>query len=119
MKTRLLLVIFVVSFAYFVWPTRYKHYAAGEGPYAPQVGEVASRVDRFTGDVYVKRGDEWLKARVERLGTNQPHVTGIVGRTQPKEGASVLERERKTMDRIQEEAKKATEKPEKTAESGF
>ena len=53
MKKMLLLIILLAAIAVFVWPTRFKHYDAGEGPYAEWAGSMKTRTDRITGAVFV------------------------------------------------------------------
>lgn len=49
---KLLLLLLIGLFAYFVWPTRYEQYAPGESPYTERVDNDAPvRVDRLTGDI--------------------------------------------------------------------
>ena len=49
---KLFFLILLGLFAFFVWPTRYAHYAPGEGPYAAGIApDTPTRVDRFTGEV--------------------------------------------------------------------
>jgi len=63
---KLLLLIVVGLLAYFVWPTRYRTYDPGEGPYAEQT-DYSTRVDRFSGDVtYQRRTGEWLPLEPEQ-----------------------------------------------------
>ncbi len=77
-KNFFLLLVALVLVGFFIWPTRYAHYTAGEGPDDPNVKAFDStRVDRITGDieVYELTGD-WRKAGNVRkaLAIQRPDV---------------------------------------------
>lgn len=58
MRNFFLILIVVGLLAYFVWPTPYETYAAGEGPYTRQVPDTPTRVNRFTGDIERQVGED-------------------------------------------------------------
>ncbi len=61
MKHLLGLLVLAALFAYFIWPTRYEEFAAGEGPYTERT-DLPTRVDRFNGEVWVKKASgDWSK----------------------------------------------------------
>ena len=77
MRKFLLFVTFVGLFAVFVWPTRYKEDAVGEGPYAEQAGPLKTRVDRTTGAVYAfSTTGEWKPLKGSRPELLRPDITG-------------------------------------------
>jgi len=76
-KKFLLFILTAVLVAVFVWPTRYKNYEVGEGPYAAQAGALPTRVDRTTGAVYVQAtSGEWEPLKGARPELLRPDITG-------------------------------------------
>lgn len=53
----LLLLTLLALFALFIWPTRYKTYAPGEGPHVIHAPASPTRVDRLTGIVEAQDDD--------------------------------------------------------------
>jgi len=77
MKKFLLFILVLGLFAVFVWPTQYKNFEAGEGPYAAQAGSFPTRVDRTTGAVYVQAtSGEWTPLKGARPELLRPDITG-------------------------------------------
>ena len=77
MRKLFALIVLVGFAAYFIWPTRFQEYAAGKGPFAEQVGNRASRVDRITGDVWVMgTSGKWERRGVRRPELLRPDITG-------------------------------------------
>jgi hypothetical protein len=84
MKKFFLFLVLVGLFGYFVWPTQYREFAAGNGPYADQLGSVAYRVDRISGKVYVADATgKWTHRAVNRPELLRPDITGPTPNTQP------------------------------------
>ncbi len=84
MKKFLLFLILVGLFGYFVWPTQFQQYKAGEGPYAEQVGSVVYRVDRVSGKVSVADATgQWKEVPVRRPELLRPDITGPTPSTRP------------------------------------
>ena len=75
---KLFFLILLGLFAYFVWPTRYQHYAPGESPHTTEaVSEAPTRVDRLTGDIAVQEtSGAWRTVGNKRraLAFEQPAV---------------------------------------------
>lgn len=88
MKKAIVLIL-AILFAFFVWPTRYVHYEAGTGPHAEQVGTAETRVDRLSGDVYVRNSEgAWQPLHVQRPELLRPDVTGSSPRRQTNTGSA-------------------------------
>ncbi len=84
MRKFLLFLVLLAAFGYFVWPTQYREYAAGDGPFAEQVGSVVYRVDRISGEVFVADGSgTWTQRSVQRPELLRPDITGPTPNTQP------------------------------------
>ncbi len=106
---RKLLVFMVLAglFGYFVWPTQYKKYEAGEGPYVNQIGKVVYRVDRISGEVFVKQGTTWKKAVVRRPELLRPDITGPTSSPRVDQGA--VQQQKRTVDQMQSTADAAAD----------
>ena len=77
MKKFFLFLVLVGLVGYFVWPTQYRQYEAGQGPYHEQVGSKTYRVDRISGEVYVADASgEWKEIQVRRPDLLRPDITG-------------------------------------------
>jgi hypothetical protein len=77
MRKILIILLVLVGAAVFIWPTRYKNYDAGEGPYAAQAGSFPTRVDRTTGAVYVRAtSGDWKPLKGARPELLRPDITG-------------------------------------------
>jgi len=108
MRKFLLFLVLLGLFGYFVWPTQYKEYAAGEGPYADQIGKTASRVDRISGEVFIKTGsDEWREVPVRRPDLLRPDITGPT--PSPKVDHGVVQQQQNTINSMQETTDAATQ----------
>ena len=84
MRKFLFFLVLLAAVGYFVWPTQYQEYAVGQGPFAEQVGDVAYRVDRISGKVYVVDGSgQWTERSVRRPELLRPDITGPTPNTQP------------------------------------
>ena len=84
MKKFLLFLVVVGAIGYFVWPTQYREYAAGDGPYAEQLGPMKYRVDRISGKVFVADATgKWTQQSVRRPELLRPDITGPTPSTQP------------------------------------
>ncbi len=84
MKKFLFFLVLVGAFGYFVWPTQYREYKAGDGPYAEQLGLTKYRVDRISGKVYVADATgNWTQQSVRRPELLRPDITGPAPSTQP------------------------------------
>lgn len=82
MRKLFLLIVILALVAVFIWPTRYKEYPAGEGPYAEQAGPLKTRMDRTTGAVYVfSTSGEWKALKGARPELLRPDITGPVVET--------------------------------------
>ena len=83
MKKFLLFIVVAGLVAYFIWPTQYKEYKGGEGPFADQAGPAATRVHRITGEVWViGASGEWTPLAVRRPELLRPDITGPQPNTQ-------------------------------------
>lgn len=82
MRKFFLLIVILALVAVFIWPTRYKEYPAGKGPYAQQAGPLKTRMDRTTGAVYVfSASGEWKALKGARPELLRPDITGPVIKT--------------------------------------
>lgn len=108
MRKFLLFLIVLGAIGYFVWPTPYKEYGVGEGPFAEQLGNVVSRVDRISGEVYVKEGvDNWRKVSVRRPELLRPDITGPT--PSPGVDQGVAQQQQNTIKDMQSHADQATQ----------
>ena len=111
---KLFFLILVGLFAYFVWPTRYQHYAPGEGPYATQeTPDAPPRVDRLTGDVTRQDASgAWRSIGNARRATafEQPAVDpNATRRPSAQHHQDVADQQRRSVQQTQEAVDAATE----------
>ncbi len=107
MRKLLIFAVLAGLFAYFVWPTQYQEFAAGDGPYVDQLGEVVYRVDRISGEVFVKQGTTWKKAVVRRPELLRPDITGPT--SSPRVDQGVVQQQKRTVDQMQSTADAAAD----------
>jgi hypothetical protein len=68
---KLFILLLLGLLAFYVWPTRYRSYDAGTGPYAERT-DYPTRVDRFSNEVwYERRSGEWIPLEPE--ASFEPH----------------------------------------------
>ncbi len=116
MRNFFLLLIVAGLLAYFVWPTPYETYAAGEGPYAQQVPNAATRVNRFTGDIEQQMSENnWKRIGNKRKALAfQAPVDASSARTHSPQDAhrqnqEVVDQQRGSIERTQEAVDAATQ----------
>lgn len=103
MRKFFLFLLLIGLLGYFVWPTEYKEYAPGESPYAEQIGNVASREHRITGEVFVKQGvDKWKKVNVRRPELLRPDITGPT--SSPRVDQNAVQQQKNTINDMQSAA---------------
>ncbi len=108
MRKFLLFIILLGVVGYFVWPTPYQEYGPGEGRFAEQLGNVVYRVDRISGEVYVKEGvDNWRKVSVRRPELLRPDITGPT--PSPGVDHGVAQQQQNTIKDMQSHADQATQ----------
>ena len=111
---KLFFLILLGLFAYFVWPTRYTHYAPGEGSYAAQVApDAPTRVDRFTGEVTGQGpSGAWLPLGNVNIAPafEQPAVDpNATRRPSAQHNQQVVDQQRRSVGQTQEAVDAATE----------
>lgn len=111
---KLLFLLLLGLFAYFVWPTRYAQYAPGEGPYAEQVGaDAPTRVDRLTGDITVQDpSGTWRAAGNARkaLAFERPVVDpNATRRPSALQHQEVADQQRRSVQQTEQAVQKATQ----------
>ena len=102
MRKLLLLLVLLVSAAIFIWPTRYREFAVGEGPYAEQAGPLRSRVDRLSGAVQAfSTSGEWKALTGARPELLRPDITGPAVET--RVDTSPAQEQGRSIERMQEQ----------------
>jgi hypothetical protein len=99
---RKLLIFFVIAagVAVFIWPTRWKVYDAGTGPYAEAAGPAPTRVDRLSGTIYAQTtSGEWKPLKGARPELLRPDITGPKVETRVDTGPAV--QQGKSIERMQ------------------
>ena len=114
MKKLIALLLFAL-FTIFVWPTRYKHYEAGESPYAAQIGSDASvRVDRITGEIETQNASgQWLSVGNARkaVAFERPAVDpNATRRPSLEDNERVVNQQRRSIESTQEAVNKQIQK---------
>lgn len=111
---KLFFLILLGLFAFFVWPTRYTHYAPGEGAYAAQVApDAPTRVDRFTGEVTGQDpSGAWLPLGNVNIAPpfEKPAVDpNAMQRPSARHNQQVRDQQRRSVEQTQEAVNAATE----------
>ena len=97
---KIFVVILLGLVAYFVWPTQYRSYDAGKGPYAQRT-DYPTRVDRFSNEVwYERRSGEWI--RLEPESSFEPHQSNPVTDPYTRVDQQEVHRQRKQAESTQE-----------------
>lgn len=108
----------LIILAIYVWPTRYKNYAAGQGPHVSQVqAETPYRVDRLSADIEVlETTGLWRKVGNARkaLAFQGPNVNpNVIHNTRPRNDQNVANQQQSSIEKTQKEIEAATEKAAK------
>ena len=107
MKKFFLVLLFIGATAYFVWPTPYVQYSAGEGPYTKHFNESVTRVSRFTQKAWVRtESDAWKPIALPRPELLRPDIIGTI--PAPRVDASEAQRQQRSMEKMSAQADQMT-----------
>jgi hypothetical protein len=112
-KKILSFIVLLALLAYFVWPTRYKHYPPGEGPYVLQMQwEGETREDRLTGDLErLETTGEWVLVGNTRkaMAFQRPDVNpNAIHRSAPRPDRKAVDDQQRAVEKTQKEVEAAT-----------
>ena len=106
MKKLIPLAIVLALATYYVWPTPFQHFDAGEGPYADRT-DFETRVNRLSGEVFfLSRGGDWRPLPKE--SAPHPHQANPVTEPYTRVDVGEAQRQRKQAAATQKMVDQAT-----------
>jgi len=107
MKAFFLFLLFLGTTAYFVWPTPYVQYNAGDGPYREHYQMSITRVNRVTKEAWVRTASNtWESITLPRPGLIRPDIIGTI--PAPRVDASEVQRQQRSMENMSAQADQMT-----------